>query len=160
MRIGVISDSHGRVDCARRAVEMLDSCDVEQVLHCGDIGSLEIIPLFAAWPTHWVFGNVDDQRDALRRAISQQGHTCHGEFGSLELGGVRIALLHGDDLVRLRKTAESGDWDLVCYGHTHVARQDRSGKTLLLNPGALYRASPRSLALVELPECAATIIAL
>ena len=54
----------------------------------------------------------------------------------------------------------SGDYDLVCYGHTHAAEQHREGKTLVLNPGALYRADPHSLAVVELETLEATIVPL
>jgi predicted phosphodiesterase len=46
----------------------------------------------------------------------------------------------------------------VCYGHTHQAEQHRVGKTLVLNPGALYRATPHSLALVDLEHLEATIV--
>lgn len=160
MRIGIVSDSHGQVEFTRRAVRMLESCEVEHVVHCGDIGSLDIIPLLAAWPTHWVFGNVDVDRAAMRKAIERQGQTCYGNFGSLELAGAKIAFLHGDDAARLRCEAASGQWDMICYGHTHVARQHREGRTLLLNPGALYRAAQHTLALVELPACEATHIPL
>ena len=57
--IGVISDTHGHIVNTRRAVRMFESMQVQQVLHCGDIGSPEIPPLFDAWPTHYVLGNVD-----------------------------------------------------------------------------------------------------
>ena len=160
MRIGVVSDSHGQVNFTRRAVAMLESREVVQVIHCGDIGSASIVALFEQWPTHWVFGNVDYDRERLRLEIAAVGHTCHERFGSLELEGRRIAFLHGDDTKMLRDAAESGTWDLVCYGHTHVARQHREGTTLLLNPGALYRAARHSIAVVELPSCEATLIGL
>ena len=48
----------------------------------------------------------------------------------------------------------------MCYGHTHVAAIERHGKTLALNPGALYRANPHSLAIVDLPELEATFVTL
>jgi putative phosphoesterase len=139
---------------------MLESLDVEVVLHCGDIGSAAVVELFAAWPTHFVFGNCDGDRSALAAAIESAGQTCHGEFGDITLEGKRIAMLHGDDSHRFRQTLSSGDWDLVCYGHTHVAAIQRHGRTLSLNPGALYRANPHSLAVVDLPSLQATIISL
>ena len=58
-----------------------------------------------------------------------------------------------------RQVCISGDYDLVCYGHTHQAEQHRAGKTLVLNPGALYRATPHSIAVVELRTMEATIVA-
>jgi putative phosphoesterase len=160
VRIGVISDTHGHVELTRPAVRMFESFDVEAVLHCGDIGSAEVVRLFNAWPTHFVFGNCDDDRGELTAAIEAARQTCHGEFGELELGGVRIALLHSHDRRRFRETCDSGDYGLVCYGHTHVAAIDRRGKTIVLNPGAIYRADPHSIAIVELPEIKATTITL
>jgi putative phosphoesterase len=152
MLIGIVSDTHGHVESTRAAVRMLESCQVERVIHCGDIGSEEIVSLFEGWPTHFVFGNVDTDEARLRGAIKRAGQTCHDRFGELELDGRRIAFLHGDDGARLRQTIASRDYDLVCYGHTHVAEQHRDGKTLVLNPGALHRARPHSLAVVRLEE--------
>jgi uncharacterized protein len=160
MRIGVVSDSHGHVAYTLEAVRMLDSLEVEQVIHCGDIGSPEIVGLFQRWPTHFVFGNVDRPPGPLRAAIAEARQTCHEVFGELELADTRIAFLHGDDLYRLSQTIASGQWQLVCHGHTHVARKERQGKTLVLNPGALYRATPHSIAYVELPAVEATIVSL
>ena len=57
MIIGIVSDTHGHVEFARPAMRMLESCQVELVIHCGDIGSPEIVELFAPWPAHFVFGN-------------------------------------------------------------------------------------------------------
>lgn len=160
MRIGVVSDTHGHVAYALDAVRMLESLEVELVIHCGDIGSAEIVPLFAPWPTHFVFGNVDGDRRGLEAAIRTAGQQCHGRFGSLEIAETKIAFLHGDDTLLLRQTIAGGQWDIVCHGHTHIARRERQGRTLVLNPGALYRATPHSLAYVELPALEATIVAL
>jgi putative phosphoesterase len=158
MLIGVVSDTHGQLVLARAAVRMLESLKVERVLHCGDIGSAEIISLFAAWPTHFVFGNVDYDRARFRAAIKEAGQTCHDNFGEVEWEARRIALLHGDDARKLDETILCGQYDLVCHGHTHVAAKRRVGTTLVLNPGAVFRANPHSIAVVELPAVEATIV--
>jgi uncharacterized protein len=158
MRIGVISDTHGHTTNTLAAVRMLELLDVEAVLHAGDIGSPTIPKLLAAWPTHFVLGNCDHDGDELRAAIEQAGLTCHGRFGDFALDGRRIALMHSDDAGLFRRVCTSGEYDLVCYGHTHSAEQHREGKTLILNPGALYRANPHSLAIVELEPLEATIV--
>lgn len=155
MKIGVVSDTHGHLELTRPAVRMLEQFDVEAVLHCGDIGTPDVIRQFARWPTHFVFGNCDYDFAALREAIVAEGHTCHDLLGQIELGGARIALLHSHDRRAFRDAIESGDHHLVCYGHTHVAAVDRhsnrqGGTTLVLNPGAVYRASPHSVAIVEI----------
>ena len=158
MLIAVVSDTHGHLEFTRDAVRVLESIQVEQILHCGDIGSVQVISLFSPWPTHFVFGNVDGQQELLREEIRQGEMTCHDLFGDLELEGKRIAILHGDDERRLQQTIDSGQWDLVCHGHTHVAEQRYCGKTLVLNPGAVYRARVRSVAVVELPSMEVTPI--
>lgn len=158
MRIGVISDTHAHIENTQAAVRMLEALEVEAVLHAGDICSPQIPKLLTQWPTHFVFGNCDDDVDAMRAGIEQAGLTCHGRFGDIELAGRRVALLHSDDARRFRQVTTSGDYDLVCYGHTHRAEQHYEGRTLVLNPGALYRATPHSLAVVDLTNMQATIV--
>ena len=160
MRLGIISDTHGHVSLTRPAVRMFESLNVDAVLHCGDIGSIAVVELFAAWPAHFVFGNCDADTEELAAGIRRLGQACHGLFGDLEFDGVRLALLHSHQQRRFRETIESGEHQLVCYGHTHVAAIDRRGETLVLNPGAIYRANPHSVAIVDLPAIEATIIEL
>jgi uncharacterized protein len=159
VRIGVISDTHGHVANTLAAVRMLQSLEVEAVLHCGDIDTPQIPGLIVGWPTHFVFGNCDRPHDELRAAIVAAGHTCHERFGGVELAGRKIALIHSDDSRLFRQVQISGEYDLVCYGHTHQAEFHRVEQTLVLNPGALYRANAHTLAVVDLTTMEATIVA-
>lgn len=156
MLLGVVSDTHGHVLNTADAVRMLESLEVEAVLHCGDIGSPTVVRMFSPWPTHFVMGNCDYDAHELRDAVEEAGLFFHDRFGDLEIAGVKIALLHSDDQARFRETIGSGKWDLVCYGHTHQARCEQIGNTVVLNPGAAYRANPHSLAVVELPSLQVT----
>ncbi len=158
MRLGVISDTHGHVANTRAALHLLDSLAVEQLIHCGDIGSPEVVTILANWPTHYVFGNCDADLDGLRAAIAAAGGTCHERFGAETWEGRKVAWLHGDDSRLLEETTHSGEYDLVCHGHTHVAAAGQHGRTFVLNPGALYRANPHTLAIVELPELTVTTL--
>ena len=170
MQLAVISDTHGEIEATRAAVRMLESLEVDRVLHCGDIGSSAVVDLFSPWPTDFVFGNCDWDRQMLASAIERAGQTCHGVFGDLEIEGKKIALLHSDDQQKFQEVIWSGQWDLVCYGHTHVAALNRplrsrstpqassNNSTLVMNPGAIHRANPPSLAVVELPMLEATIV--
>jgi putative phosphoesterase len=151
MRIGVVSDTHGHLPSARRAAELLAEREVEQILHCGDIGTPEVVPIFSRWPGHYVFGNCDHDRGELTEAIELVEQTCHDEFGEIELAGCPIAIVHGHDHRRFQEAVSSRRYRLVCYGHTHVPEQHYEGRTLVLNPGALFRANPRTIAIVELP---------
>lgn len=157
MLIGVVSDTHGQTDYTLEALNMLDALEVDVVLHCGDVGSADVVKLFYGRPTHFVLGNVDHE-PTIRRACLDAGLSYHERFAAVELGGSKIAVAHGDDLKILNTAIESGEYDLVCTGHTHVPKQERRGKTLVLNPGALYRATPHTLAIVRLPEVEAEIL--
>jgi uncharacterized protein len=159
MLLGIVSDTHGHTEFARDAVRLLESLEADQVIHCGDIGSPEIAELFRAWPTHYVLGNVDSHSVVLETAIDAAAGKLHGRFGSLEIDGRRIAFLHGDDERLLGETIAGGRYDLVCYGHTHVAEQHRAGSTLVVNPGALYRAPRHTIAIARLPQLEVTHIA-
>jgi putative phosphoesterase len=151
MLLGVISDTHGHARNTLDGLRLFGTFGVEQILHCGDIGS-PIIPKLFSVPTHFVFGNVDQDEEELRQAIQEAGHHCLGRFGSLELEGVSIAVIHGDDVAKWTATVNANVWDLVCSGHTHRRESRRIQKTLLLNPGAVYRATPHSVAIVDLPK--------
>lgn len=150
MQIGIVSDTHGHSTFAQAAAYALESFSVEHVLHCGDIGSTGIVEIFSKWPTHYVFGNTDEAQEVLRAAIEASGGTCYGSMADLELAGRRIGMTHGDDVALLTRMIRSHEYALVCSGHTHqkLARQD--GPTLVLNPGALYRATQHSIAIVDL----------
>ena len=73
---------------------------------------------------------------------------------------MRIALLHSHDRRLFPASIGSGRYGTVCYGHTHVAAVEQRGETLLVNPGAIYRAKPHSVAVLDLPQNKATIVEL
>ncbi len=157
--LAVVSDTHGHLDFARRAVRLLEPFQPICLIHCGDIGSTAIPGVFAGFTAHYVLGNVDHYEEPeLADAIKQAGQSFAGRFGELTLQGKKIAWLHGDDERRLAQTVASGAYDLVCSGHTHQQAQRLAGKTLVLNPGALYRANPRTCALVDLADLSVTVL--
>ncbi len=158
MKIGVISDSHNEVTPTRQALGNLDRLGVKLTIHCGDVG-LEVVPLLKGRKIHFVHGNMDDP-DRLREALVEPEHTLHDRLGTLKVNGTRVAFLHGHDVKLLHQTINSGDWDLVCYGHTHAFSSSREGRTLVLNPGALGRTQNPSMAVVELPSLEVTEIPL
>ena len=155
MRLGVVSDTHGDVYLTRQVARVFEAAEVDAVLHCGDIGTPEVVQLFDPWPAHFVLGNVDREA-VLRPAIEASGKVCHGRFAALEWEGRHIALLHGDDGRRLAQAVRREGWDLVCHGHTHTAALVQEGDTLVLNPGALVRTHRPSVALVDLPSLRVT----
>jgi uncharacterized protein len=149
MRIGVVSDTHDRSDAVAEAVRLLVEQHVELILHCGDIETVETVRLFQPVPTHFVFGNWDKDRVKLAAGIKEVGGTHHDSFGAIELGGKRIAWVHSHERHQLRQLEHSDFFDYVFYGHTHVREQHRTGKTLVANPGALFRANPKTCIVLD-----------
>jgi len=150
-KLGVISDTHGLLKETVRAVQLFRDHDVPTVIHCGDVGSSAVVRAFQGIETHFVFGNVDGEDVAFRLAAEETGNRFHGWFGSIEQSGKRIAFLHGH-LPQFEQESESGNWDLLCFGHTHVASLQMRGSTLLLNPGAFKRVFRPTIAVVTLPD--------
>jgi len=150
-KLGVISDTHGLLDETVFAVQLFREHGVQAVVHCGDIGSVSVVRAFQGIDTHFVLGNMDGDGDTLRIAAEETGNRLHGWFGSLEQSGKRIAFLHGH-LTQFERESESGNWDLLCFGHTHVAALQKRGSTTLLNPGAFIKVPRPTVAIVALPD--------
>jgi hypothetical protein len=149
MRIGVVSDTHDRVEAIAEAVRLLLEHRVELILHCGDIESPETVAAFQTVPTHFVYGNWDKDRVKLSAAIKRIGGTAHESFGALELAGKRVAWVHSHERHQLNLLEHCDYFDYVFYGHTHVREQHRTGKTLVANPGALFRANPKTCVVLD-----------
>jgi putative phosphoesterase len=130
MKIGIISDTHGLL----RAQVFDVFQGVEHILHAGDVGDPGILTELAAIaPVTAVWGNVDGMD--LRARIP--------EIARLELGGVRIVILHGMQLgspTPQKAAAAHPDAGLVVFGHSHRPIIQQAGPTLAVNPGS---AGPR-----------------
>ena len=135
--LAVLSDTHGHERLTKAALAALKPYRPKAYFHAGDIGSETIIRMFPNdRPCYFVHGNCD--------------RYPHGELAKLSLNGRKIALVHGDQPRMLASAIDSQQFDLVIHGHTHQTRVEQKGKTLIFNPGAVYRANPRSVALLDL----------
>jgi putative phosphoesterase len=148
MKIAILSDTHSRVATVERALALVAQRDVELILHCGDIEDADTVRLFPA-NTHFVFGNCDHDKPGIRRAVADIGATLHEPLGRLVLGKRSLAFLHGDDQRLLEMTIASGSFHYVFHGHTHQQRDERVGKTRVINPGALHRARPKTFMVLD-----------
>ena len=135
MRIAVLSDIHDHLENLHRALQLVHGA--EALLCCGDLCAPFTLRALAegfAGPVHVVRGNNDGDMLLMARVAQQLDNiTLHGEYAELELAGRKIALVHYPRLAE--GLAALGDYDLVCHGHDHTARQLQVGQTLLLNPG-------------------------
>lgn len=137
MLIAVLSDTHDNIWNLADALEQVRQAGAEALIFCGDFCAPFTLTQIAqgfAGPVHCVLGNNDgDQRLLLQNALSAGNVTLHGQYAELQLGGRRVAVNHYPEIAR--RLAESGQFDLVCYGHNHIARVEQVGATVLANPG-------------------------
>ena len=144
MKICILSDSHDRAPALAAAVSAARQAGAEAVIHCGDlIGAMTLRPLLAlGLPVHVVHGNNLGDPVALWKlcAASDGLITYHGADIDMQLGGRRLFATHYPHYGR--GLACTGDYDIVCCGHSHVAsvvQQSNigAGMTWLVNPGSV-----------------------
>ncbi len=163
MKIGVMSDSHDNLEKIARVVSIFKERGVEVVLHAGDFCSPFVFREFVKLrpeckKMYGVFGNNDGDRVLL---VKNASDFCSLQDGimKLELDGRKIALMHYPDAAE--DMYNTGNYDLVVYGHTH-ARMLRGEEKKLLNPGASsgYLADRATVAIVDLKDLSVEIVEL
>ncbi|MEN8175904.1 MAG: metallophosphoesterase family protein [Pseudomonadota bacterium] len=144
MKVCILSDSHDHILLLDAAVKNAQEQGAEAVLHCGDVVSPSTLKCLEkhGLPVHVIHGNNSGDLFALARLASQAGSVIHyyGMDAALELGGRRIFLVHYPHYARAMSA--TGDWDLVCCGHSHKPGIDRianlaEGHTILVDPGTV-----------------------
>jgi len=138
MRLAVMSDSHDNIWKIREAIPHLLQTDA--LIHCGDLCSpfvvKELAEPLADIPIHIVWGNNDGDRFSISKVAASYPYVhLHGALAELELGGLRIAVNHYPEIAM--NLARSQSFDLVCYGHDHIAHTSWLDEVLLLNPGEM-----------------------
>ena len=153
MIVGVLSDTHGRADAATVAVRVLLERGATQLVHCGDVGDgakgRAVLDTMAGHRALFVFGNNDYDERELARYAGDLGIACGDHCGRLTLDGRLAIVTHGDDVKLVRRTLAEQRADYLFVGHTHVPLDRRDGRVRTVNPGALYRASVKTVALVD-----------
>jgi len=151
MLIGIISDTHDRVDETRRALALLAARNIHRIIHCGDVGGPPILDLLAGFDATLVWGNNDWDRTDLTRYARALNIGVGDPFADLTIDGKRFAVAHGDHAGILQRLIAGAQYDYLLTGHTHVRRDERIGRLRIINPGALHRASIKSVALLDVP---------
>jgi putative phosphoesterase len=136
MKIGVISDSHDRIDHLQHAITLFQKENVNTMIHCGDYCAPFMIRELASFKgnIHIVFGNINDRHLTTKICIEEHVY-LHGDLAELELDDKKIAVIHYPNIAE--NLALSGKYDVVFYGHTHKSECQRVNNCLLVNPGEL-----------------------
>lgn len=135
MRVGVLADTHDRVPAIAAFAQRFRDAGIGMVLHAGDYcASWALRPIRDAnLALAGVFGLNDGDHEGLRvEAAKGMGIELYESPHSVELGGVRLLLVHDLNDINERSVAGHG---IVIHGFTHKRRVETQGDTLLLNPG-------------------------
>ena len=132
MQLAIISDTH--MPRGARAIpdECLERCRAaDAILHAGDLVDIPVLELLRSLgpPLHAISGNVDSA--AVRALLPERAE--------LELGGVRIGLLHVPGPVARRTErlrARFPRCDAVIFGHTHMPEHASLDAFQIFNPGS------------------------
>ena len=120
MLIGILSDTHDRIDALVIALHMLRGRNVEHYIHCGDVGGGQrVLDQLAGLPVTFIWGNNDWDVAALEDYAAGLGLSCGGRFVELTLGGKSFAVTHGDD-GGLKKRILDGQQRRIRCIRTHV----------------------------------------
>ncbi len=139
MLIGLLSDTHGLLDTAYRAIESMGPIDL--LIHAGDhYRDAAKIAASVNVPVHAVVGNCDSRTEGPEEKV-------------LEVEGAVLYITHGHrynvkiSIYSLFSRAVELKADVVIYGHTHVPGYGHtkvSGYTkkeglLIINPGSVSK---------------------
>ena len=148
MLLGILSDSHGRVDATRAAVNALRQRGASTLIHLGDICGESVLDELIGHNARIVFGNCDWEIHGLTRYAEVVGIHVDHPIGTIQIDGTVVAFTHGH-LANLMDQALASGVNYLLHGHTHEVRDERAGRTRIINPGALHRAKRYTAALLD-----------
>ncbi len=149
MLIGILSDNHDHPKRVARALALLDALGAEAFFHCGDLGGQRVLDQFVGRRLWFVWGNTDDPPPGVEAFLRTVGLPLPVAPLRVELAGKRIILCHGHE-PEFARVVLAPDADYLFHGHTHVRDDRRVGRCRIINPGALHRADPRTVATLDL----------
>jgi len=144
-RLLVISDTHGNLANAQKAINLMGSIDL--IVHAGDhyLDALKI-SRSAVIPVVGVAGNRDYSSEAAEEELfCVEDSKLYVTHGHQYAATARVS--------GLQKRAKHLGAQVVIYGHTHVPHLEVLDGRMYLNPGSLHLprdASGKSFALLEI----------
>ena len=131
MKIIAVSDSHGNYDNFSKVLKKHKDADF--IIHAGDgesdVQDLETFEGALIRKLIFVGGNCDI-------------HGIHERTKTVEIGGVRIFIAHGDrfevktDKTVIANKAKEENCRVAVFGHSHIRYCDTVEGVFLLNPGS------------------------
>lgn len=144
MKIGILSDSHHKVDYTKEVINLLKDKDAQYLIHAGDLCIEENLKLLEE--SGLVYVSVFGNNDSSLLGLSSK-YNIKKEPYYFKIKDTSFKLMHLPFYL-------TPDCDIVIFGHTHIFESDYKNETLFLNPGEVCaREKPLSEAvLLEINE--------
>ena len=147
--LGIISDTHENEEAIKKAVAIFKKNNVEFAVHCGDIISPPILDHFKGLKMKFVFGNNDGEKIGLNSKAKELEFEEVTDEKEFQYKGKKFYVYHGTKKNKLDEAIKSNKYDYVLTGHTHIKRNEKIGTARVINPGALFRAYPYTIVLLD-----------
>lgn len=139
MIIAMISDTHDNISNFYKAIDYFNQRKADYVMHAGDWVSpfmlLKADKIDAK--VIGIFGNNEGERKIIMQKAKDLGIEFHDNLWvEKEIDNRKIAMTHGHHPDILKELIDSGKYDLVISGHTHMPLIEKHGDTLHVNPGS------------------------
>ena len=138
MKIGILSDTHRKLDLAKDTLDMLIENGAEFIIHAGDIEKTQTLDMLENSPIDYVavYGNNDAHLTQYHENYNLQQEPYY-----FKIADTKFKLMHLPFYM-------APDADVIIFGHTHTFEVDFKNETLFLNPGEVCARSK------PLSECA------
>ncbi|MEN4053838.1 MULTISPECIES: YfcE family phosphodiesterase [Sulfurimonas] len=125
MKIGLLSDTHSKINKAKKALDFLVENGAEFIIHAGDIVEHEILELLANCGKRYiaVYGNND-----AHLVHHHNNYHLVQEPYYFKLAETTFKLMHLPFYM-------TPDAEVIIFGHTHQFEVEFKGGSLYLNPG-------------------------
>lgn len=147
MKILVISDTHGNINNVLSILEK--NQEIDRIIHLGDNEKdAEDLEYITSLPIDYVPGNCDymsnNQPEKILSLVNKRIFITHGHYYGVK-----------NNLEKIKKVGIENNFDMILYGHTHMASIEKYKKLSIINPGSIT--DPRdgkgcSFALLEIDD--------
>ena len=123
MKVIIVSDTHNNWENFRKAIEWAHKENIKLILHCGDISAQELIiqaNSFFKGEIKYVKGNADFNLQNLPNFQEIEINLSSSDNSTRKR---KIGFVHFPS--DAKKMAQSGKYDVVFYGHTHRAWDEK-----------------------------------
>ena len=153
MKIGIVSDTRDNREGFKLLLDRFLVGGARWLIHCGGLGAVDMVELLRPWQVYLVRGERERDWQAIELALRKSRlQSSLPTQMTVMLDGKHVGVCRGEDMKLVNQWAKSGQFDYIFHGYTLRRRDERQGRTRIINPGALSgpRYQPRSGCLIDL----------